>query len=290
VLRRILGRMANRILSKMDLELIPVAADLDSLLLPGPRLDRMFSETAAIAVTWLSSQKIFEWKERFDVEQEVRLFFIDYLASPFRNPRGGSRIGNLLWLNLIAKSLVPDLIVDSGTYTGASAWALARGNPRARILSFDLDMSRLKLRASNVEYIEKDWTGMAPSTFHGKVTLGYFDDHVDQCRRIEETFDRGIRTAIFDDDYAISEFAPMAHGGLSLPKVSFLFDQSLSDGEVIRWHEGGKSYRWRACKPELDRIKALIRTYERLPNAALPFGIDQLPYSVAALAEPIAAI
>jgi hypothetical protein len=289
MLRRILGRTANRILGSIDLELTPVVTDLDSLLLPGPRLERMFNETAMILARWLSSQTVHECKERFNVEQEVRLFFADYMASPFRNPRGGSRMGNLLWLNLIAKSFAPDLIVDSGTYTGASAWALARGNPRARIFSFDPDMSRLKLRAANVEYIGKDWTSIGPSTFHGKDTLVYFDDHVDQCRRIEEAFDRGVPTAIFDDDYAINEFAPMAHGGFSLPKVGFLFDDSLSDGEVIRWHEGGKPYDWTVRKPELDRIKAMIRKYERLPNAALPFGIDQLPYSMAALARPRAA-
>src|SRR4051812_7800245 len=285
MLRRLLGRTANRVLERLGLEIVPVSCDLDSLLLEGPRLDRMFAQTAEIAAAWLSSQTIHPQKAGFDVEQEVRLFVADYLASPFRNPRGGSRMGNLLWLNLIAKAFAPDIIVDSGTFAGASAWALARGNPGARILSFDPDLSRLRLRVPAVEYIQRDWTTTDAALFEGKDTLCYFDDHVDQWRRIEEAHARGVATVILDDDYAVHEFPPMAHGGSALPKASFLFDFSLGDGEVIRWREGNNVYDWTVRKTELDRVRSLVARYERLPNAAAAFGCDQMPYSLAALGQ-----
>jgi hypothetical protein len=284
VLRRILGRTANNLLSRIGLEVVPISIDLGCILAPGKRLDHMFSTTTALVRSWLSSQKLYEPRMVFDVEQEVRGFFHDYMRSPFRNPRGGSRMGNLLCLNLIAKSLSPDLIVDSGTFTGASAWALARGNPRAHLLSFDPDLSRLKLRVPHVEYVGYDWSKYDPTIFVGRTTLCYFDDHIDQWRRLEEAFDRRVSVAVLDDDYTVYQCPPMAHGGASLPKASFLFDDSLKDGEVIEWYEGQYKYDWTVHRPALERVKAMIRCYERLPNVGFPFGIEQIPYSVASFA------
>jgi hypothetical protein len=276
--------MANALLRPLGMELVRTSLDLDSFLEPGKYRDAIFRQVAAAADGWLQTQAIAPRRQSFDVEHEVRGFFGDYLASPFRGPNGGSRVGNLLWLNLLAKALAPDVIVDSGTFKGASAWALARGNPKARILSFDIDMSHVLLRVPGVDYIQSDWT-QHPVT--GQNILCYFDDHVDQCRRVREAFERGASTLVFDDDYDVTQFAPMAHGGFSLPKLSFCFDESLQEGEVIAWREGGRRYEWTVPKAELDRVRGMTEHYQRLPDLSTPFGVDQMPYSIAALRRPV---
>jgi hypothetical protein len=281
--RRIARKLASALLTPLGMELTRTTRDLDSFLEPGKQRDAIFRRVAMAASGWLQSQTIAPQRQSFDVEREVRDFFDDYLASPFREPNGGSRIGNLLWLDLIAKAFAPDMMVDSGTFKGASAWALSRGNPGARLFSFDIDMSRLLLRVPGVEYIESDWT---ERDITGQHILCYLDDHVDQCRRVREAAGRGVSVAVFDDDYDVSQFAPMAHGGFSLPKLSFCFDDTLEDGEVIAWREGGRRYEWAVPKGELNAVRGMVEQYQRLPDISAAFGVDQMPYSIAALRRP----
>ncbi|MFO1248265.1 MAG: hypothetical protein U1E93_08610 [Alphaproteobacteria bacterium] len=283
MLGRIARKSANLLLGPLGLELTRPARDLEDFLEPGKFRDRIFRQAAQSADGWLKTQNFAPQHRSFDVEQEVRAFFDDYCASPFRDPFGGSRIGNLLWLNLLAKAFAPAVMVDSGTYKGASAWALSRGNPGARLMSFDIDMSHLLLRVPGVEYIQADWTQHA---IESADIFCYFDDHVDQCRRVREAAARGVSLAVFDDDYDVTQFPPMAHGGFSLPKLSFCFDDGLADGDVIAWREGGKRHAWPVPKAELDAVRALVTRYERLPDISVPFGVDQMPYSIAALKHP----
>lgn len=278
--RRIARKLVSALLNPLGMELVRTGRDLDDFLEPGKHRDAIFQRAAAAAAGWLKTQTIAPQRQSFDVEREVREFFDDYLASPFREPHGGSRIGNLLWLNLLAKALAPDVMVDSGTFKGASAWALARGNPGTRLFSFDIDLSQLLLRVPGVTYIESDWM---QHDITGQSILCYFDDHVDQCRRVREAQARGAAVAVFDDDYDVTQFAPMAHGGFSLPKLSFCFDESLKDGEVIAWREAGRRHEWVVPRRELDAVRGMVGQYQRLPDISAPFGVDQMPYSIAAL-------
>jgi hypothetical protein len=280
-LRRVLGRVANRVLKPLRLELAILTNDFDARLVSQRHLDRMFREIGRISGQWLSGQDFV--RRAFDTEIEVRDFFADYLRSPFRGQHGGSRFGNLLWLNLLAKAQNPDVIVDSGTFKGASAWSLARGAPEARIRSYDLDLSQLICRVSRVEYLEHDWFSDDPTKLEGDVRLFYFDDHIDQGRRLIEAVERDCDLAVFDDDFSLLSFVTMAHGGAALPKISFILDDALEDGELIEWIVGGKQYAWRVNRRDLDRLRSLIANTDRLPDISALVGIGQLPYRVVAL-------
>jgi hypothetical protein len=247
---------------------------------------RMVEEVSSRSAAWLETQRIFQPAEKFDVESETAAFFRDYLAMPFRDPTGGSRFGNLLWLNLIAKAYRPDVIVDSGTYTGASAWALARGAPKARLRSHDPDLSRLRYRAAGAEYLNYDWMLDDPAAIAGPRRLFYFDDHIDQGRRLREAHERNGDVVIFDDDFSILSFATMAHGGLALPKISFILDERLEDGETIEWIAGGVHHRWIVDRHNLDSLRSLIGSSDRLPDLSSIVGIWQLPYRVVGLTKP----
>src|SRR5579863_7724019 len=141
-LRRIIARRANKVLNYFRLEVVPVGNDFDARLESETHIARAIELIASDARQWLDKQSVIGPVYAFDIRSEIESFFSDYLRHPFRNPRGGSRFGNLLWLDRLAKAMRPSTIVDSGTYTGASAWALARGAPSAKILSFGIDMSR----------------------------------------------------------------------------------------------------------------------------------------------------
>ena len=121
-------------------------------------IDRAIRTVADVFEVWLGVQKTWEFSNPLNIAEEVKSFYCAYLDWPFRNSRGGSDFGNLLWLNLLAECLNPDVIVDSGAYTGGSAWAVAIGARRAKVMSFDVDLSRLILRLPRVEHIKADWT------------------------------------------------------------------------------------------------------------------------------------
>src|SRR5262249_19709664 len=147
--------------------------------------------------------------------------------------QGGSRFNNLLWLHLIAQSMQPDVIVDSGTFRGASAWALSFGGLRAQVFSFDIDLKHLALRVPGVNYIEVDRAHNLIGPLRGAKALAYFDHHVDQVRRLIEARDRSYQVAIFDDDFPVTSYFGMAPSPGVLPKVEFALDDELSDGQTL---------------------------------------------------------
>jgi hypothetical protein len=190
-------------------------------------------------------------------------------------------VATILGLNLWELAFDRGLLVAGVPSMGACAGGGARGNPGARLFSFDIDLSHLLLRVPGAENVQSDWMAH-PIT--GRDIFCYFDDHVDQCRRLREAAARGASLAVFDDDYDVTQFAPMGHGGLSLPKLSFCFDEALQDGEVIAWREGGRRHQWIVPKPKLQAARALVARYERLPDISAPFGVEQMPYSIVRIA------
>jgi hypothetical protein len=276
--------LLNHSLAKVGLHISRINPDLDARLVGARWESFLFKSFATEISVWLASQTLLPAVAPFDIESEVAGFYRDYVESPFRQPFGGSRLNNLLWLDLLAKACAPDLIVDSGTYQGASAWALARGAPHARVLSFDIDQSNIRWRSDRVEFYGQDWTAI-DLDLSGKTSLAYFDDHVDQARRLLEAADKGMTLAVFDDDFAVTSFPAMAHDGTSLPKVEFVLDDGLVDGEEITWISKGVVRRWRVDRDYLDRARRTIGATERLPGLSLITGIHQTPYRVVRLAH-----
>jgi hypothetical protein len=216
-LARTAYRALNRALLSLGLRLDRVSRDFDDAPLDTATLEAVFGALAQSFDAWIKSQALFEVRTTFDTLQVVRDFYAQWRAGPFRERQGGSRFNNLLWLHLIARACDPEVIVDSGTYQGASAWALALACPAARTLSFDIDLSHLKLRVQGVTYIEADWASHdlgSPDRL-----LCYFDDHVDQVKRLLEAAGRGCGLAIFDDDYPATSYYAMAPSPSVLPKV-----------------------------------------------------------------------
>ena len=282
-LRRHLSRAANSLLGTAGLKLDFDRLDFDDRPLDDFSRDALFGALGRAFEKWITIQALFTCVERFDPVAAARDFFDAWFESPFRGQQGGSRFNNLLWLYFIARSVRPDFIVDSGSFKGASAWALAIGSPCSRVFSFDIDLSQLALRHPGVSYIQSDWAEGLPQLPPDKSVLAYFDDHVDQVRRLIEASGRNCTLAIFDDDYPLTSYYAMAPSADVLPKLEFALDPSLLHGQVLEWRFGGKDHRFTCDRDYLDKGLELLDNTERLPNTSLITGIHQTPYRLVAL-------
>lgn len=227
---------------------------------------------------WCSETTIWPLTPKCDTESVVARFYEDYLVSPFRDQAGGSRFNNLLWLHLLARASGPSLVIDSGTYRGASAWALSTALTDCPIFSFDIDLSSLAHRVPGVSYIQKDWFLY---DFNGRdlsKSLAYFDDHIDQGRRLREAADRGVSRLVFDDDFPVTSFSPMAHAGAALPKIEFILDRELDGVSELTWIDRARDYTFPINHASLDDLRSQIDETNRLPNTSLITGIHQTPY------------
>jgi hypothetical protein len=257
--------------------------DFSNRLTSEKHVDGMLARIADVVAGWLSTQAIIPDPCPIDVRREVRNFYAAYLSCPFRERSGGSRFNKLLWLALMAKALRPTLVIDSGTYRGASAWALSLGAPDATILSFDIDLSQLHLRQPNCEYFQYDWSQHDLTRYDLSRSLCYFDDLVDQVRRLLEAKARNIRFAIFNDDLPVSCFADATPSPARLPKLEFIDDPSLAHGDVVEWTWGGVRRRWIVDQEYLAKGRAAIKAAERLPDLAPITGIRVVSPKVVAL-------
>jgi hypothetical protein len=281
IIRRAVRRTKRLLLSAGLLAQPPL--DFSNRLTSAKHVDGMLARIADVVEGWLSKQAILPDLGPIDVRREVRDFYAAYLSSPFRETAGGSRFNKLLWLALLAKALRPTLVIDSGTYRGASAWALSLGAPDATILSFDIDLSRLQLRQPNCEYFQYDWSRHDLASFDLSRSLCYFDDLVDQVRRLLEAKARRIPFAIFSDDYPVSCFANATPSPARLPKLEFIDDPSLEHGDVLEWTWREAPRRWIVDQRYLAQGRAAIKAAERLPDLGTITGIRVLSPKVVAL-------
>lgn len=276
-------RTMNKLLNTAGLQITPVSYNFEPRLSNGPILDRMIEDLTLNLTQWLAKQTLFDVKHTITVSQ-TRQFYDDYLVSDFRRIGGASQFNNLLSLYAVTMAYQPDLIIDSGTFTGASAWALKRGEPNARIVSYDIDMTRLHTRVAGVEYIERDWFKHDVDVRSYNRTFAFFDDHVDQARRLIEAHERGVELSLFDDDYSTTTFMGSAHGGIALPKIEFVLDENLRKVRELSW-EGKKGREtWPVDVDYLDRARTTIGSTERLPDGSHISGVMQLPYRLVKMA------
>ena len=276
-IKRWLKRAVDSVLRPVGLELTRPARDFDCRP-TGHALSRMFGELADAFDAWSMATRIWPLTLELDTRAAVARFYEAYLGSPFRDQAGGSRFNNLLWLHLLARASQPSVVIDSGTYRGASAWAFASAVPGCPVLSFDLDLGPLLLRTPGVTYLQHDWTKHDFEGHDLSRAVAYFDDHVSQGLRLVQAADRGVERVVFDDDFPITSFAAMAHDGAALPKIEFLLDGSLADVSELTWISRGRELRWPLDHGLMARLRRRIVATERLPNTSLVTGVHQTPY------------
>jgi hypothetical protein len=278
----------NNVLASTGVELRPLTRDFDDHFTEHHNEKLMLARVARTAERFLREDCIFPAHNRFAVDEAVRSFFASYRASPFRVTFGGSHFTNLLWLYLLRLSLAADLVIDSGTFMGGSAWALSQGPDKKRVSSFDIDLGLLRTRTPGVEYNAFDWTRKELPDVDPERSLCFFDDHVDQVRRVQEAHGRHFRYLVFDDDVEVTAVPSRVKEPSALPKLSFLEDPDLADGLEIAWFTRGRRNRFVVDRGHLEAARALILRMQRVPDLSAITGIHQLPLRLVVLrSEPV---
>ena len=243
---------------------LPSREDRCWLLSPkhGQRLEAEIARKLAPAFAEILQQDADTAERR--VTEAVAAFFPIYAQRPVRNNKGGGLINDSLCLYVAARLLAPRFIVESGSYQGHSAWLLRQACPHAEIISFDIRLSQLLHREADVTYCEGDWMERELPSFDPGTALAWFDDHINQARRLREAQARGFRQALFDDNFPV--FNLYATGGVPRPTLAMVMDDSLTDGEEIRWMRHGKIFTYRYEKKHVFEARAVIKRYLPLPD------------------------
>ncbi len=205
-------------------------------------------------------------KEGFEAERIHRVvaeFFELFARRPIEVNYGGSGFENLFWLYVTGRLLEPELVVESGVWRGQSSWVLRQACPMAEFHAFDIDLSRLAYRDDSIVYHEQDWSTFDFGDVSDRSTLAFFDDHVDQKRRIDECAERGFDTLIFDDNLPVYHI----HRETStiVPTVDMLFDDDLQDGDEIEWLHNDRPFEARVDLAAWRSTRAKVRNYANFP-------------------------
>jgi len=198
------------------------------------------------------------------VAEAVAAFFPVYARRPLPNNKGGGLINDSLCLYVTARLLAPSFIAESGSYRGHSAWLLHQACPAAKIVSFDVRLAQLGHREPGITYCEGDWMLHDLPAFDPATALVWFDDHINQARRLREARARGFRRALFDDNFPV--FNLYATGGVPLPTLAMVMDDSLRDGEEIRWMRHGKTFTYRFDNAHIFGCREIVERYIPLPD------------------------
>jgi len=188
-----------------------------------------------------------------------------YARRPISDNVGGIGLNSAAWLFLTAKIINPELIVESGVWRGQSSWLLRQACPAAEMHSFDVNLRRLLQRGENIAYHEQDWLRHRFGHVDPDRSLLFFDDHVNQARRVSESFARGFRFLVFDDSVPADKAA--CAGLPPFPTIHMLFDKEISFGERFSWQTNrGKTKYYKYREKDAFGAQALIETHFIFPG------------------------
>lgn len=262
-MKKFLVRTIRKYLGTKGLQITRKRYDVDSFFIDEKYKNRLISDTAEVVSLYMENENIFPVSTKLDIGRTVTEFFELFPDSPAKTRNGGCGFNALLWLYTVTKAFNPRYIMESGSFEGGSAWIFRRAAPLAEIHCFDLDLSRFLFKDDSIHLHENDWTA---HDFHGinpRHCICFFDDHVDQVKRLLEAHERGFRYLIFDDNTPVNFQYLATDGGATL---DFINDKDLVDGELIEWVMLGTKYSYRPDKVAYEKARNLIREIRKVPS------------------------
>ena len=196
----------------------------------------------------------------------VRRFLRVYPARPITDNASGSRFNTCAWLFALTRLFDPRLIVECGTHRGQSAWLFRQAAPGARITTFDITHEALAHRVDGVAYRLGDWNDAdpVPGTVDSDGAIAFFDDHIDQARRVCEAWAHGFRWLIFDDN--LPSHLLFVTGRPPAPTISMLYETTWRNGERLTWSRHGRPRSIDMDQEACERARALIADWSIVPD------------------------
>lgn len=192
----------------------------------------------------------------------VRDFYALAPTSPVTAKKGGNGFNGSLQVYAVARLLNPKVIIESGVFRGQTTWVLRQACPKAAMFCFDPVLDNLVYKDRDAIYSAQDWSEFDLSALPAGQTMAFFDDHIDQGRRVLESQARGIKHLLFDDNAPVSRIHTI--GGPPIPSLDLLMDPAL-DGQELAWRFRGKRYE---CRIDPEKAKAVRNAVGRLWNFA----------------------
>ena len=191
----------------------------------------------------------------------------DYFEVKRRNPAFGQHWttpGNLsCWLFQLVRALKPQVIVESGVLRGSSLFSLRCASPVPKVFAFDLDFSNLAFHADTIEYRQQDWGTADDVHPEGPNDLCYFNDHINNCMRIRQCYERGFKHLVLDDSPDFGEI--QAYRFPAVPTVAMIANDKLQEGDTLEWNWQGYRLRYTFRTEDTFGAKALIDHCHPIP-------------------------
>ena len=263
------GSRINRLLKPFGLQVRRISAagppglrdPTSSHMISPDQHDRLIHELSAAARGLLDDAGL---ETDFEIETAIRAFLNDFSERPVRDGTpGSSGFHNLFWLFMISRSVLPEVVVESGVFKGQSTWMLRKANPQAEIHAFDLSFRPLVYSDPRISYHQCDWLH-EPIDATGRRGLIYFDCHVDQASRVEEAYTKGFRILLFDDSPPSHKL--YGYGKPGLPTINMVMDSELRDGENLEWMYQGLRHNFTFEERAVRRVRSLIEGSWILPD------------------------
>ena len=184
----------------------------------------------------------------------------------------GTTPGNgTVWLFLLARVLNPKIIVESGVYCGSSLFTFRNAVPQANIFAFDISFDRLLSRLEGVDYRQYDW-GTDKVQAGGPADLCFFDDHINNCMRVRQSYERGFRHVVVDDSPDLGEINQFRYP--AVPTMSMLENDKWSEGDTVEWNWNGKRLRYTFRIANTFGAKDIIGSIHRFPSLKRWTGME----------------
>ena len=142
-----------------------------------------------------------------------------YENRPIQDNTGGMKSSHLFAFYCAMKELQPNLVVESGIWRGQGTWFIRKALPDADIMSFDIDLSLIKYKSDEVQYLERDINTVDWKEFFKdypektpEKTLLFLDDHQDFSDRLYFLDEAPFKHVIVEDNY------PPNQGDIVSPK------------------------------------------------------------------------
>lgn len=171
---------------------------------------------------------------------------------PDKNNDGTTALWKLKHIYNICDKLKPNLIIESGTWTGNSLWLFLNQNPNSEIHLYEINYNNLKWKDERINYhnydISEDINKFSPS--HND--LIYFDDHYNHKKRLDWAYKTGFKHIIFDDNIPSDKLS--FFGQPPIPTISMLDEKNEIpiyvdyfkileyDGSNPKGRNGGENY------------------------------------------------
>lgn len=150
-------------------------------------------------------------EQLLELRYTVKIYTTEFLRLHERHPLPNHHssyvsLSEAFWLWRMAADLKPDIMAESGTFHGYSAWWLRKGSPSSLFRTHDPARSPhddvLPGLTGVWAHIAQDfaayWSMDNWSEFDGFV---FFDDHIDQGLRLKQAVERGFKHILFHDVY-----------------------------------------------------------------------------------------